>query len=172
MGTTQHGIVYAESGGAPQAWVDSLNMATSIEDALDAYESVNAWSPVFSNGFISVGGAGIDEGFYYRLGNHVHAEFYFQLASGFTLGSSNWLLTLPVAASSWAGDFKARALGMWAIRDDSVPSHYAGALISASAATGVWFAGADQPGGRVTESNPITWAAGDVLSGVLDYRCA
>jgi len=172
MGTTSpHGIVYAESSGAPQAWVDSLNMANSIEAALNEYESANAWTPVFSNGFTSVGGAGQQEGFYYQIGKLVHAEFYFELASGFAMGSSNWLLTLPVAASAWAG-FKTRALGTWAIRDDSGPNHFAGALISASVSTGVWFGGADQPGGRVTETNPVAWAIGDILSGVLDYRAA
>ena len=87
------------------------------------------------------------------------------------MGTSNWLLTLPVATFAWA-DLLAVTVGSWSLRDDSVPNHLAGTLITATAATGVWFGGAGGSGGRVTDTNPVTWAAGDVLSGVLDYRAA
>jgi len=176
MGTTGHGIRYQDSNEPPQGWVATQLLAESVEAALDAYETWNSWTPVFTvGGFASVG-AGSVEGFYELRGKHCHAEFRIELGSGFSVTAGIMVVTLPVPQYGWSGDAFLSALGNWVIRDDTSPNHYAGTIAgSGSGGTGAVFAGAwsgTAPNLRVAEDRPMVWAAPDIVSAVFDYRTA
>jgi hypothetical protein len=134
-----------------------------------------SWTPTFVTGPTSVG-SGIRQGFYEKVGKTVHAEFRVELGSGFTYTSGTTELTLPVPAFVWGGSGIQATIGNWTARNNSVPSHYAGSLgIFSSGANSVSFNGAwdgSAPKSRVDSNDPVAWASGDVLSGVLDYRAA
>ena len=176
MGTTPHGIVYAESSGAPQAWVDSLNMANSIDDKFDDYELFNSWTLEFTGGFVSAGSGGVMEGHYCQIGKLVHAEFRIQVGTSPTFTGTTLDLDLPVPAFVWGGNGVWGPLGSWIIRNNSPTEFYAGSIGLSSTSTGrASFAGAwngTEPAGRVTNTLPIAFAVDDEFSGTLDYRAA
>lgn len=181
MPTTDHGLVYPDSSGSTNLWEHFQQLANSVETALDTYETWTSWTPAWvtsgsSGGFTSVGGSGTNQGFYSRIGNLVHAEFRIELASGFATDSGTFTLTLPVPAYVWGGSVVQGAIGRWIARDDSSTLHWSGTI-------GLWDSGADEvsfggswdgtaPRSRVDSNDPIVWAAGDILSGVMDYRAA
>ena len=177
MGTTGHGIDFPESGDPPQAWVDFENMANSIEAAFDAYETWHPWTPVFTTGgFSSYGSGGGAQAHYQDRGGRIHAEFLIKLGSGFAVTAGIMVMTLPVVGYGWSGDAFLASLGIWNIRDDSVPDHYTGGVfVSGSGAVGMVFGGAwdgTSPDDRVSNTSPMAWAAGDLFSAVIDYRAA
>jgi len=181
MPTTGHGIFYPNSSAPPQVWVDMQTLATSVETALTTYETWTSFTPTlgFSGGFASVG-AGVNQGFYQKLGTGsgalVHAEFRIELGAGFSLTAGTWAMALPVAAYAWGGAGIQSAIGSWIARDDSGPFHFAGTLgLWNAAGTAVSFGGSwltDKPKSRVDSNDPIVWAAGDVLAGTMSYRAA
>ncbi|HTF39067.1 MAG TPA: hypothetical protein VK754_00545 [Propionibacteriaceae bacterium] len=175
MGTTSpHGIVYAESGGAPQAWVDSLNMANSIEDALAAYELVNSWTPVFNTGPTGLGSGGSAEGSYVQLGKLVIGSFQIVLGTSPTV-SGTFELNLPVPIFSWTAPYM--NIGSWTGRDDSPTVYYGGSIVMISTSPSrAHFSGVDSgtpsSSRRVSDTSPHTWAVNDVLTGNFMYRAA
>ncbi len=182
MPTTGHGISYIDPGDQVDLDADIQQLADSVETALDVYETFNSWTPTFnSGGFTNFGGSGFNQGFYSQIGKLVHAQFRMEIASGFAVSAGLFVLNLPVTAFAWSGANNAATIGSWLLRDDSVPRHYSGGILTVTSGGGarVWFGGAwdtspapDAPSGRVSDTEPVTWAAGDVLSGTLRYRAA
>ena len=178
MGTTGHGLVYVDSNDPPQAWVDSQNLAESVEAALDAYETWNEWTPIFNPGPTNWGSGGGVEGHYMQIGKLVHAEFRGQLGTGFVYGAGTTVLALPVPAFEFTvGNQLQAAVGSWIVRDESATRHYSGSIgIFGVSATSVSFAGAWDSTTptflRINETLPLTWQVDDIISGVLDYRAA
>lgn len=178
MPTTDHGLIYPDEDGNLNIWEHVQNLATSAEAALAALEAFASWTPTFLTGPTVLGSGGVSEGFTQRIGKLVHAEFRVELGTGFTWGSGTVELVLPFPAFVWGGSGLQASVGSWLLRDDGGPQHYAGTIgIFGPTSTTVSFGGAwDAPSGppniRVDSTDPITPAAGDVLSGVLDYRAA
>jgi hypothetical protein len=178
MGTTDHGLVYPTSGSPVQVPEDIQALAVSVEAALDAYEAWNSWTPVFPAGPTTIGAGGVSEGFYQRIDDLVFAQFRVELGTGFAFTGTTFELTLPVVAYDWGGSGNLATIGSWVVRDDSVPDHYAGSIgIHGPTSTSCDFPGAwdgTSPKKRVSSSAgiPITWAAGDIFSGLLQYRAA
>jgi hypothetical protein len=179
MGTTGHGLIYPTSGSPVQVPEDIQTLAESVEDALDDYESYTSWVPTFGGlGGISSVGAGVIEGFYQQIGKLVFAQFRIELGAGFSFTGSTFEMNLPVTAYVFGGAGNQAALGSWTMRDDSVPDHYAGTLgLAGPSGLACHFNGAwdgTSPKKRLTSTagTPITYASGDVISGVLHYRAA
>jgi hypothetical protein len=183
MTTTDHGFYYPTSGSPVQIPEDIQLLAESVETRFDTDEAFTSWTPTWPGGGLggitSVGGSGQNQGFYQQIGKLVFAQFRIELASGFSFFGSTFEMALPVAAYvGWGGAGNQAALGSWTMRDDSVPDHYAGTLgLAGPSGTACHFNGAwdgTSPKKRLTSTAgvPITYAAGDVISGVLNYRAA
>ena len=179
--TSPDGLVYPDSSGNTQLWTHFQNLADSVQAKFTAYETIVSWTPTWitsgsSGGFSSVGGSGVNEGHYQRIGDWILAQFYIQLASGFSVDTGIFTLVPPVAPYDWSGSGGTQAVGSWIIRDDSASpiENFAG-TISHFDTTTFSFGGANNAGTsnrRVEDTIPITWASGDILSGVLNYRAA
>lgn len=181
MPTTGHGIFYPNSSDPVFPWEDMQDLADSVEAALDAYEAWTSWTLTWTGlgGITSVGAGGQVQGIYEQIGKLVHAEFRIELGTGFTWSGGTLELNLPVTAyTGWLGAGNQAALGFWTVRDDSVPDHYAGTLgLAGPSGAACHFNGAwdgTAPKKRVSGSGniPVTWAAGDIISGALQYRAA
>lgn len=189
--TSPDNISYPDSSGSSSIWTHIQSTATSVQAALTAMVTHNSWTLAWDTsgggGFTSVGGSGTSQGFYSKIGTGsgalVHAEFRVELASGFSVDTGTFVLMLPVAAYVWGGSSIQATLGTWTARDDSVPYHYSGSLgIYQASSDRVSFNGAPKGSpstiseavsrNRIDSNDPIAWAAGDVLSGVLRYRAA
>jgi len=176
MPTTGHGVAYPVASATVDPRLDFETFATSVETALDAYETYTSWTPVFVAGPTTLGTGGVAEGFYQQLGKWVRAEFRVELGTGFAVTGTTFDLTLPVAAYIFGGAAIWSTLGRWMARDDSVPRHYSGSIgVSLAAGTRCSFGGAVSANiSRQLVSNtvPFTLAAGDIFSGALSYRAA
>jgi hypothetical protein len=185
MGATADGFIYPDNSGGVSLWTHIQNLATSIQTKRDAERLWNSWTPTWNTptdgGVLSVG-AGVNQGFYRMDGNKlVHAEFRVELGAGFSIQAGTFILNLPVPAYVWGGAAINGALGSWTARDNST----SGPVVHPSGTIGNWdtgglrvhFAGAPAASftgapRRVDSNDPIPWASGDVLAGVLDYRAA
>lgn len=180
MATTDHGLVYPNSSGNVQMWTHLQNLAESVEAAFDAYETFTSWTPTFTNGPTTIGVGGFSEGFYTKTGGWVKAQFRIHLGTGFAFTGGTFELVLPFPSYIWEGGTfgQTGALGNWTIRDDSAIDHFAGTIgVFETLATRACFNGAwdgTAPNSRVSSAatHPITWAAGDMFSGNLQYRAA
>jgi len=181
--TSPDNLTYPDASGGTSLWQHVQNLATSAQAKFAAMEAWNAWTPTFDtpgNGGITSVGAGAIGGHYNQRGKHVHAEFRFQLGAGFAIQSGTFVLMLPVPAFVWGGNGLNAAVGSWILRDDSTSpvQHMAGTLgLFQVSSDRVHFGGAPIAGGgasvrRMDSTDPITWAASDILSGFLDYRAA
>lgn len=178
--TTSHGLIYPGALGSSAVDEQLGNLATSLEAALDAWETWLSWSLVWQNGPTALGAGGVAEAFYQRVGNRVHAEFRIEFGTSPTFSGSTFELLLPVPALASGGEQK--AIGRWLARDDNVTKHYAGAISCRNSSGvevdfgGAWHTTDAKPYSRVSSSAgvpiPGGWAAGDVFSGVVTYLAA
>jgi hypothetical protein len=86
-------------------------------------------------------------------------------SSGVSAGSGQYTVSLPVAASTItasSSNGSGQAIGFGHIRDDGSTSNNTVISVNLTTATTVRFVVA--PGGAVSESNPISWAANDVIT--------
>jgi hypothetical protein len=181
MPSTTRGITYPDSGGSVNLWTHFQTLAETADAAITtATATWQSWTPTWDTsgggGFTSVGGSGLNQGFYRNSDGLVHAEFRIELASGFATDSGTFVLVLPVAAYVWGGAVIQGVVGNWEARNNSDPYHWGGPLgLWDSSGLKVNFGGSwdgTAPRSRIDSNDPIVWASGDVLAGNLNYRAA
>ena len=188
MGTTSpDGFVYADSSHQMNNWWDAFQeLANSIQAARTAERAWTSWTPTWdtpgNGGFTSYGSGSSAEGFWRKdKGGVVDAWFRIRLGTSPATQSGTFVMNLPVTAWIWnsATEGTNAALGNWTLRDDSTSpvQHMAGAIGQwDSTGTKAFFGGAPvsstpfQSIRRIDSTDPITWAAQDILSGLLRYR--
>lgn len=169
-GTAVSGATYTAANY--NAWVrDNL-------DALNPLDTVGAtsWSPTM-NGSSSNDTVGSMSGRYWRVGPLVYAAARWVSASGVGGGGpgGNFAVTLPINASGVTGSDAAantgQVVGSFRVVDSGTSANnQGGQVVLSSNLQAVRFALA--AGNLVSDSNPFTFAAGDVLAFFAVYPAA
>jgi hypothetical protein len=148
------------------------NVRDNLNEVAPLFAAWTSWTPVLTATTTNptIGTGNIRTGQYQKVGTLVNVQFRIVFGtSGVAAGSGVYRFTLPITPSLLSANFD--PIGHGVIYDSSAADFRVVSLMGVGGDTvEFYFNGATNF--FVTNAQPWTWAAGDVLNGQLTYRTA